>query len=294
MRQRRRSIAGPFGTGLLCAALVTATFVGLHHVWAPPAPEPTATDASSIVQIVRRSVTASVEQLFGAPHQTPPSSDIQGGSLMPALTAAGAGLPVSFTPVAVDVDNAGGVSPSDGTASLTRTVQLELQRVGCYAGRAHGTWDQATRSAMLAFAQTAGLKLKVSGPDWVLLTVLQGQNGPACSASGVVAAAPAAISTTALRKPDAAVPAAATTLQYSAVPISTPPDAWMRDTRMTTGQSSSIETGTVQRQSAAYDNAPSPTAAVSLAKPVSTSGREPARKTTPVADVLRDVARASP
>ncbi len=304
MSRYRRSLAGPFGTGLLVAGLATAACIGVHHMWAPPAPESAATDATSVLQSARLSVAATVEHVFGAPRQTMPSSESFDGSLKPGLTAAGAGLAVISTPVPVDVGTYSGVSGVDASARLTRTIQAELQRVGCYTGRAHGTWDQSTRSAMLAFNDATRVKLRVSGPDWVLLTVLQGQSGPACARpcvtlsgeaatcapSSMVTAAPSAAPANAPHSP---VAATASTLQYSAVPIATSTEAWARDARLTVGPSST-ETGAVQPSAANSGASLIPVASVPLAKPAAKATRPAENRLSPAAEVLRDVSRVSP
>ena len=179
MSRYRRSLAGPFGLGLLLAALGTALPVAVHHVWAPPAPEATATDFTFHLRNARQSLASVAEHWLGDLRQPSPSNDAGEGALMSGFTAAGAGLAVISAPIPVDVDRTPRGS-ADTSARLTRTIQAELQRVGCYGGRIHGTWDQPTRSAMLAFRDSVGLGLRVTGPDYVLLTVLQGQSGVAC------------------------------------------------------------------------------------------------------------------
>ena len=179
MSRYRRSMAGPFGLGLLLAALGTALPVAVHHVWAPPAPEATATDFTSHLRHARQLLASVAEHWLGDLRQPSPSNDAGEGALMSGFTAAGTGLAVISAPIPVDVDRTP-LGSGDTSARLTRTIQLELQRVGCYGGRIHGTWDQPTRSAMLAFKNSVGLGLRVTGPDYVLLTVLQGQSGVNC------------------------------------------------------------------------------------------------------------------
>ena len=185
----RRTLAGPFGVGLLLAALGTALPVAVHHVWAPPAPEATATDFSTHLRHVRQSLASVFDHWLGDLRQPSAASEAGEGALMSGFTAAGAGLAVITAPIPVDVDR----TPHSGaetSARLTRSIQAELQRVGCYGGRIHGTWDHPTRSAMLAFKGSIGSGLRITGPDYVLLTMLQGQSGVTCGrpcgpASGV-------------------------------------------------------------------------------------------------------------
>jgi hypothetical protein len=66
------------------------------------------------------------------------------------------------------------------SASLTRTLQGELKRVGCYDGYINGDWTAPTRNAMKAFADYVNARLPVDKPDIVLLSLIQGYEGKAC------------------------------------------------------------------------------------------------------------------
>jgi peptidoglycan hydrolase-like protein with peptidoglycan-binding domain len=63
---------------------------------------------------------------------------------------------------------------------LTRALQRELRRAGCYEGRINGNWTPATKSAMKAFTERVNARLPVDRPDIVLLALLQGERGAAC------------------------------------------------------------------------------------------------------------------
>jgi hypothetical protein len=65
-------------------------------------------------------------------------------------------------------------------ASLTRALQGELRRVGCYDGEIGGTWDARSRAAMKAFTERVNAALPVDTPDQVLLALVQGHQGRAC------------------------------------------------------------------------------------------------------------------
>jgi hypothetical protein len=68
-------------------------------------------------------------------------------------------------------------------------IQSELRRVGCYAAAADGEWTDGTRTAMRNFISAVHVTLPVDRPDFILLTLLQGHSGKACTASGVTTAA---------------------------------------------------------------------------------------------------------
>jgi hypothetical protein len=69
-----------------------------------------------------------------------------------------------------------------GGQDLTRALQRELRRTGCYAGKINGTWTQSTKRAMKAFTDRVNASLPVDRPDIVLLALLQGERAIACGA----------------------------------------------------------------------------------------------------------------
>ena len=64
--------------------------------------------------------------------------------------------------------------------TLTRELQKELRRVGCYDGELNGAWTPATRQAMKAFTDRVNASLPVEEPDAVLFTMVQGQQDRVC------------------------------------------------------------------------------------------------------------------
>ncbi len=69
---------------------------------------------------------------------------------------------------------------ADTRAVLTRDLQTELQRVGCYGGEINGTWTASTKRAMSAFMDRVNATLPIEEPDYILLTLVQGQKAIAC------------------------------------------------------------------------------------------------------------------
>jgi peptidoglycan hydrolase-like protein with peptidoglycan-binding domain len=67
--------------------------------------------------------------------------------------------------------------------SLTRQLQSELRRVGCYGGEISGVWTTRTRMAMKAFTDRVNATLPIDKPDHILLALVQGHQGTACGTS---------------------------------------------------------------------------------------------------------------
>jgi hypothetical protein len=65
-------------------------------------------------------------------------------------------------------------------ASLTREIQRELKRIGCYEGELNGRWNAQSRQAMKAFTDHVNAKLPLDRPDHILLRLAQGHQGSAC------------------------------------------------------------------------------------------------------------------
>lgn len=78
--------------------------------------------------------------------------------------------------------SANGATPLDRMA-LTRALQRELQRVGCYSGSVSGVWNPSTRHAMKAFTERVNASLPVDEPDDILLAMLQSHQEKACAPS---------------------------------------------------------------------------------------------------------------
>ena len=96
----------------------------------------------------------------------PPS----GGSAKPSTAIAA--LP---TPAAAAVDPA-----VTGRRDLTRNIQLELIRLGCFATEADGNWSAPTRDAVFKLNNTAKSKLDANVPAADTLAALQKHKGRVC------------------------------------------------------------------------------------------------------------------
>lgn len=65
-------------------------------------------------------------------------------------------------------------------AALTRELQRQLQRVGCYGGSISGIWTPSTRQAMKEFTERVNATLPIAEPDHILLALLQSHGEQAC------------------------------------------------------------------------------------------------------------------
>jgi hypothetical protein len=72
--------------------------------------------------------------------------------------------------------------PADGDMrlALTRDLQRELKRVGCYEGEIDGHWGTGSRTAMKTFTERVNATLPIDEPDYILLALVQGQKDKAC------------------------------------------------------------------------------------------------------------------
>lgn len=79
-----------------------------------------------------------------------------------------------------------------GGGFLTKELQRELGRVGCYGGEINGVWTQSTRRAMQTFTNRVNATLPTERPDRILLAILQSYPDKTCKkpcASGETSAA---------------------------------------------------------------------------------------------------------
>lgn len=65
-------------------------------------------------------------------------------------------------------------------AAITRALQTELTRVGCYAGPITGFWGPDTRRAMKAFTNRVNASLPIGKPDVILLSLVRAESGSVC------------------------------------------------------------------------------------------------------------------
>jgi hypothetical protein len=110
---------------------------------------------------------AVVKPLLSAAETDPPKA-MPMGELTPRIPVA---LHVPSSPAPLD------------TLTITREIQLQLKRVGCYQGAINGVWSPAVMRSMKEFADHANAILPVERPDIILLALVQNHRGGACGAS---------------------------------------------------------------------------------------------------------------
>lgn len=64
--------------------------------------------------------------------------------------------------------------------ALTRELQRELKRVGCYEGQINGSWSQGTRHAVKTFIEGVNARLPTEEPDPILYALVKGQHDRVC------------------------------------------------------------------------------------------------------------------
>jgi hypothetical protein len=82
----------------------------------------------------------------------------------------------------------GEYTPSSRSApdrlGLTREIQLQLKRVGCYQGEINGVWSPSVSRAMKAFTDHVNAALPVEQPDIILLALVQNHRDKAACGRG--------------------------------------------------------------------------------------------------------------
>ena len=90
----------------------------------------------------------------------------------------------NVVPTAAVAGPPGSLDPTDPESryKLVVDIQQQLKRVGCYWGRANGSWNNNTRDAMRSFTAQTNAALPVEKPDYMLLSLLKSHNGRSCGA----------------------------------------------------------------------------------------------------------------
>src|SRR5581483_2982711 len=176
------------GLVLILSGLAVAAYV---------IPPDDATDAAAPGQRTDIAKGSPVQQQVASPERTivapqprpafrPVPSAAQGRAAETAPAAAAAqGTPALSTPLVVTLAPRMSEPPAPRITipkgeALTRELQKELRRVGCYDGEINGAWTPSTRRAMKAFTDRLNASLPVDAPDPVLYALVQGQRVEVC------------------------------------------------------------------------------------------------------------------
>jgi hypothetical protein len=74
------------------------------------------------------------------------------------------------------------LKPADENAgrAMTRDIQVELVRLGCYRGQVDGRWSPAVQNALVEFTTRLNTRLPIDGPDYAVLTLARNHAQPVC------------------------------------------------------------------------------------------------------------------
>lgn len=177
MRRSKHSLLKAFGAGMLWAGAGTLGAFGMHAYFAPPAD----TTASDHIKMAIAELVPGVARWAQFPLASSATSANQPvGSMAPLVDDA---RPSQLDETALrEAQTRVAKRQADVQANriLVQSIQQELARVGCYAGAIDGQWSDGTRSAMGAFTERLKVRLPLTSPDYILLTMLQGHSRNAC------------------------------------------------------------------------------------------------------------------
>ena len=88
---------------------------------------------------------------------------------------------VSLRPRWLVIDAPAANLRSEDDYVLTKELQRQLRRLGCYSGEMNGTWTPSTLRAMQTFMNRVNAVLPLGRPDRILLALLQRHPDKTCS-----------------------------------------------------------------------------------------------------------------
>lgn len=149
------------------ASRVGAFSPGVHLVAASgPAPSSTPPESSSVLDYLAQALTPSEDE------PVPPAPQ--------RVTLAEWKSAIVRAPEATRVAEASEPISRD---ALTRDIQRELQRVGCYLGEIDGIWGGGSKRAVLMFMDRVNAALPTRDPDVFMLSLVKAQSSSVCGAS---------------------------------------------------------------------------------------------------------------
>ena len=175
-----------------CAYLVAVVLVSVHLL--PIRQGDSAGNVASTGVLTARSVNS------WRPDRTPPSNLKTGqqsfGTASETRRTRSVAVPVDTATVRVAsepaqqrwtfriVDADPAIAPlrraGDDSYSVARSIQREINRVGCANLTITGAWDRRTRAAMASFAANRNATLPTNKPDVILLSLLRTYQGKDC------------------------------------------------------------------------------------------------------------------
>jgi hypothetical protein len=106
---------------------------------------------------------------------------VEGPVFTPVAMTPAASVPVAAERPSAPNEPARSESRFNDTLNVTRAVQRQLKRAGCYDGPVNGVWNVPTRNGMAAFTERVNAQLPVDRADPVLLVLLETHNTTSCT-----------------------------------------------------------------------------------------------------------------
>lgn len=149
-----------------------------------PAPSAPATALTSASGAGPGATAPPRPQSAASPAASTPPATFAPPPVAPQKLRAGASPPVKVAeaPPRLPVGETAATAspPLDGPA-LTREIQRQLKRIGCYQGEVSGVWSASVRHAVKVVADHANASLPIDQPDSALLAMVESQEPGACS-----------------------------------------------------------------------------------------------------------------
>ncbi|WP_441239078.1 caspase family protein [Bradyrhizobium sp. 930_D9_N1_4] len=124
--------------------------------------------AAEQVQLAAQKAKEQAQQQAAAAEQQRVNLAAAAPSAAPASTASPAGT------------NVASLTPATAPADLSRSVQTELGRVGCYSGQADGNWNTSSQRSLTQFNRYAGTKLDVKVASTDALDTVKARQSRVC------------------------------------------------------------------------------------------------------------------
>jgi uncharacterized caspase-like protein len=124
--------------------------------------------AAEQAQLAAQKAKEQAQQQAAAAEQQRVNLAATAPSAAPATTASPAGT------------NVAALSPSTTPADLSRSVQTELGRVGCFSGQADGNWNTSSQRSLSQFNRYAGTKLDVKVASTDALDTVKSRQSRVC------------------------------------------------------------------------------------------------------------------
>lgn len=141
-----------------------------------------ATPVTSLAMTTPKPLPAEIDTAAPKPTVKPTPVSAEPKGVTPGKSAVVAIVPrAAEKPAAVELKTPPTSIPGD-PVSLTRELQRELRRVGCYEGEINGSWTPASRRAMKTFTDRVNASLPMDRPDYILLRLVQSSPERVCAA----------------------------------------------------------------------------------------------------------------